>query len=50
MRVLPSAGSSGSAEPVLESAPRVRTTDAAERSLGERWLFPSGAAFAGKRP
>ena len=42
-------GSTGSAEPVEELAGRVRATGAGARSLGARWLSPSGAAFAGER-
>ena len=50
MRVLPSAdGSTGSAEPVEESAGRMRATGAGPRSPCARWLSPSGAAFAGER-
>jgi hypothetical protein len=48
MRVLPSADGS-SAEPAEELAGRVRAPGAGARSLGARWLFPSGAAFAGER-
>ncbi len=50
MSVLPSAdGSSGSAEPVEESAARMRATDAGARSLCATSLSLSGAAFAGER-
>jgi len=42
-------GSSGSAEPVEESAGRTRPTGAGARSLGASWLPLSGAAFAGER-
>ena len=50
MRVLPSAdGSSGSAEPVVELAGRMRAAGAGARSLGPRWMSLSGAAFAGER-
>jgi hypothetical protein len=50
MRVLPSSGgSSGSAEPVEESAGRVRATGAGARSLGAGWLSLSGAANASER-
>jgi hypothetical protein len=42
-------GSTGSPEPVEELAGRMRATGAGARSLGARWLPPSGAAFAGER-
>ena len=50
MRVLPSAdGSSGSAEPVVELAVRMRATGAGAPSPCVRWMSLSGAAFAGER-
>ena len=50
MGVLLSAdGSSGSAEPVKEFAPRVRATGAGAPSLCARCLSLSRAAFAGER-
>ena len=42
-------GSIASAEPVEELAGKVRATGAGARSLCERWLSLSGAAFAGER-
>ena len=48
MRALPSPdGSSGSAEPVEESAGRMRATGAG--ALRARWQSASGAAFGGER-
>ena len=50
MRVLLSAdGSSGSADPVEESAARMRATGAGARSLGAKWPSVSGPAFAGEQ-
>ncbi len=50
MRVLSLATrSSGSAEPVEESAGRMRATGAGAPSLGARCLSLSGAGFAGER-
>lgn len=50
MDVLPSAGgSSGSAEPIEESAGRMQATGAGARARWPRWRSLSGAAFAGER-
>ena len=50
MRVLVSVvGSSGSAEPVEESAGTMRATKAGARASCPGWRSLSGAAYAGKR-
>ena len=50
MRVLPSvAGSSGSAEPIEESAGTMRAAGAGAQGLCTRWRSLSGAAFEGER-
>ena len=48
MGVVPSVDGATGAEPVEELAARVRAIGAGARSLGARWLFTSGAAFAGE--
>ena len=42
-------GSTGSAEPVEESAPRVRATGAGAPSLCTRWPSLSGTPLTGER-
>ena len=50
MRVLPSVdGTSGSAEPVEESAGRMAATGAGGPSLCAMWPSPADAGFAGER-
>jgi len=47
--LLSAGGSTESAEPVEESAERVRVTGAGARLFGARWLSLPGARFAGAR-